>query len=366
MSDLAERAGAAGRQMDAGYDVARTEAALSGLRLRLRRRRAGRIALGSTLGMVCLVVGTGWALRAWHGGRARTAAPPGALFALGDGSVVMPIEPSSRLVAKSVSPGLVELDLVAGSARFEVAPDRKREFRVRAGRVDITVMGTTFSVERHGERTVVAVESGRVRVEWERGQQVLEPGERGSFPPVETAAEASGEAAPVPEAEAPTVEPRVASGRMADWRRLANRGELAAAYRLLRDQGRTKTLTNFDDLLLAADVVRKAGHAADSVPYLERALALYAGDTRAAVVAFTLGRVRLADLNDPARAAAAFAQARAAAPRGPLAEDALAREVEARFRSGDRSSARALAEEYLDTWPSGTHLRAVRHFGGLP
>jgi len=368
MSDLAERVRAVGQQVDAGYDVRRTEEALSGLRVRLRRRRARRIALGSTLGMLCLLVGTGWAWRAWHASRGQhAAAPPGALFALGDGSVVMPLAPSSRLVTKSVSPGLVELELVAGSARFDVAPDRRREFRVSAGRVGITVVGTRFSVERHGERTVVAVESGRVRVEWERGQQILEPGERGSFPPVEKAAEASSESAPAPEPEAPAIEPRVVPARTgADWRGLAKRGEFPAAYRLLRDQGKAMAPTNFDDLLLAADVVRKAGHAADSVPYLERALALHAGDTRSAVVAFTLGRVRLADLHDPAGAAAAFTQARAAAPRGPLAEDALAREVEARSRSGDRSSARALAEEYLEAWPSGTHRRAVRHFGGLP
>jgi transmembrane sensor len=102
------------------------------------------------------------------------------------------------------------------------------------------------------------------------------------------------------------------------------------------------------------------------VPYLERALALHPDDARSAVVAFTLGRVRLADLNDPEGAATAFAQARAAAPRGPLAEDALAREVEARFRSGDPTAAHALAEEYVKTWPTGSRLRAVRHFGGLP
>jgi hypothetical protein len=44
----------------------------------------------------------------------------------------------------------------------------------------------------------------------------------------------------------------------------------------------------------------------------------------------------------------------------------LAREIEARFRSDDKLRAHALAEEYVQTWPSGTHRVAVRHFGGLP
>ena len=233
MSDLVERVRAIGEQVDAGYDVRRTEEALSGLRARLGRRRARRLAFGSALGMLCLLLGTGWALRAWQASRApHSGARPGALFALRDGSVVMPIDPASRLVAKSVSPRLVELELLAGSAHFEVAPNREREFRVSAGRVGIVVVGTRFSVERHGERAVVAVEGGRVRVEWERGQQVLEPGERGSFPPVEKATEATGEAAPAPEPEAPTLEPRAGPARPgADWRVLANHGEFAAAYR---------------------------------------------------------------------------------------------------------------------------------------
>ncbi len=364
MSDLTERVRAIGEQVDAGYDARRTEAALVGLRTKLHRRRVSRIALGSAMGMLCLLVVGFWALRARHETRVQTpGARPGALFALGDGSVVMPLDATSRLVAKSVSPRLVELELVAGSAHFDVAPNREREFRIGAGRVEIVVVGTEFSVERQGVRTAVAVQRGSVRVQWERGQQLLHPGERGSFPPFETASTAPPARAP----EAPAVEPRDMPARTGtDWRVPAKHGDFTAAYRLLRVRAKPVAWANLDDLLLAADVARGSGHAADSVPYLERALALHQGDARSAVVAFTLGRVRLVDLHDPAGAAAAFAQARAAAPQGPLAEDALAREVEARFRSGDQLRAHALAEEYLKTWPSGTWRRAVRHFGGLP
>ncbi len=364
MSDLAERVRALREHVEGGYDARRTETALGDLRAKLHRRRARRVAGGATLAMLCLVAGTWWALRARHETHIEVrGAGPEALFTLADGSVVMPLDTASRLVAKTVSPKLVELELLAGRAHFDVTPNREREFRVSAGRVGIIVVGTTFSVERQGERSVVTVQSGRVRVEWERGQQILNAGERGSFPPFETAIEVN----PIPDPEAATAEAPVAPAHVvADWRSRAKQGDFAAAYRLLHDGAKPRMPTNLEDLLLAADVARRSGHAAESQPYLEKALALRPNDPRSAVVAFTLGRVRLADLDDPAGAAAAFAEARATSPGGPLAEDALAREVEARARSGDQKGARRLAEEYSRMYPSGSRLRAVRHFGGLP
>jgi transmembrane sensor len=350
--------------MDAGYGPERTTAALVRLHAGLRRRRARRVALGSLAGLLCVAAGAFWALRLGHEMAMPVTRPrPEVLFSLSDGSVVTPLDPSSRLVAKTVSPGLVELDLVAGGAHFDVTPNREREFRVSAGRVAVLVLGTRFTVTRQGERSQVEVERGRVRVDWERGQQILDPGERGSFPPVETAR------APVPEPEAPAVQPPPVPAPApveGNWRALAQRGDFHAAYRMMHKKTRPAGLSEMDDLLLAADVARSSGHAAEAVPYLEKALVLHQGDSRAAVAAFTLGRVRLADLNDPAGAAVAFARARTVAPTGPLAEDALAREVEACFRAGNKARARVLAEEYVKTWPSGSRVRAVRQFGGIP
>ena len=360
MSDLAERVRSIGEQMHAGYGPERTTAALVRLHAGLRRRRARRVALGSMAGLLCLSAGAFWALRPGHEMAMSVTRPrPDVLFSLSDGSVVTPLDPSSRLVAKTVSPRLVELELLAGGARFDVTPNREREFRVSAGRVAVLVLGTRFTVTRQGERSQVEVERGRVRVDWERGQQILDPGERGSFPPVETAR------APALEPETPAVQSPPARVEV-DWRALAQRGDFHAAYRMMRKKARPAGLSEMDDLLLAADVARSSGHTAEAVPYLEKALVLHQGDSRAAVAAFTLGRVRLADLNDPAGAAAAFAQARTVAPTGPLAEDALAREVEACFRAGDKARARVLAEEYMKTWPSGSRARAVRRFGGIP
>jgi RNA polymerase sigma factor (sigma-70 family) len=53
------------------------------------------------------------------------------------------------------------------------------------------------------------------------------------------------------------------------------------------------------------------------------------------------------------------------APDGPLAEDALAREVEAWSRCGEVEIARARATTYSQRYPRGRRAQMVRRFGGL-
>jgi transmembrane sensor len=289
--------------------------------------------------------------------------PSDVLFSLRDGSTVTAIDHGGRVVTKTVSPHQVELDLVAGSAHFDVTPDQDREFRVNAGRVTVVVLGTQFTVSLRQDHARIEVQRGHVRVDWERGQQILASGERGLFPPVDASAGTTS----VGETEKPIAPPPPASVRVGvDWRMLARRADFPAAYRMIHDKARSAALTEMDDLLLAADVARGSGHAGEAVPFLEKAITMHVSDSRSAVASFTLGRVLQTDLDDPTGAAAAFARVRSIAPRGPLVEDALAREVECRFQAGDKIHARALAEEYVKTWPSGTRLRMVRHYGGLP
>jgi transmembrane sensor len=89
----------------------------------------------------------------------------------------------------------------------------------------------------------------------------------------------------------------------------------------------------------------------------------HASDPRAGLASFTLGRVLLDELGRPREAADAFARARAAG--GPLAEDALAREVEATSRAGDTAKSRELARAYQHLYPHGRRAKAVSRFGGL-
>jgi transmembrane sensor len=115
------------------------------------------------------------------------------------------------------------------------------------------------------------------------------------------------------------------------------------------------------DLLLAADAARLSDHPAEAVPYLNQVVRAHGSDPRASLASFTLGRVLLDELGRPVEAATAFENAR----KGPLAEDALAREVEAWSRGGDTTRARNLAIEYETAYPQGRRSRAVAKFGGL-
>jgi transmembrane sensor len=147
------------------------------------------------------------------------------------------------------------------------------------------------------------------------------------------------------------------------WQILAERGRYDEAYDSLRKESQKPVRDETHELLLAADTARLSGHSSEAVPYLRRILLRHREDPRAHLVAFTLGRVLLDELGQPAEAAEAFERARAS--RGPLAEDALAREVEACARAGDAGRAHALALEYRRTYPQGRRMRAVATFGGL-
>ncbi|HSR96858.1 MAG TPA: hypothetical protein VLM79_07410 [Kofleriaceae bacterium] len=158
-------------------------------------------------------------------------------------------------------------------------------------------------------------------------------------------------------------EPRVDPDPSAGWRDAAARGDYATAWAALKTL--RAPLDTMEDLLRAGDVARLSGHAAAAVTRLARAVELHADDPRAPLAAFTLGRVHLEDLGAPRDAAIAFARARTLAPDGPLAEDALAREVEAWSRAGETETARWRALTYTQRYPQGRRVHAVRKFGGL-
>jgi hypothetical protein len=145
------------------------------------------------------------------------------------------------------------------------------------------------------------------------------------------------------------------------WRALAERGRYEEAHAALKKAGPDAVRDQTADLLLAADTARLGGFPAAALPYLERVVRAHAGDPRAGLASFTLGRVLLDELGRPREAADAFARARAAG--SPLAEDALAREVEATSRAGDTARSRELAHTYQHLYPHGGRAKAVSRFG---
>ena len=332
-----------------------------------RRRR--RFVVRGALSVACAAV---LAVGLTHFYRAQFAHPPTPLVSfspqLGEPSAIRYADGSvAELGAQG---GIVHLDqqsvelvsstVVSGSARFDVVPNHARTFEVHAGDVCVRVLGTAFVVERSGNGARVAVERGRVRVSWPGGEAVLGVGEGGEFPPsnavpVESLPldrdDASDHDAAAPDHDAAAA-PRV-------WRDLARRGQYAQAFAALR-QTPNDVRDEPQDLLLAADVARLSSHPAQAVAPLRKVSKLYPSDPRAPVAAFTLGRVLLDDLGRASEAASAFALAERLGPGGPLAGDALAREVEALKRSGQIAQARSVAQKYVTLHPDGRHAASLR------
>jgi transmembrane sensor len=154
----------------------------------------------------------------------------------------------------------------------------------------------------------------------------------------------------------------------ARWRELAHQGNFTEAYGLLGSSGvhQISEVGAVRDLLTVADVARLSGHPSEAVPPLRRILDDHSDDPEASVAAFTLGRVQLDALGDPADAADSFARAIALHVPPGLEEDTAARLVEARARAGDMAGARRAAEEYRRRFPAGARSRDVSRWTGLP
>lgn len=307
-------------------------------------------------------------------------ATPAPLLRFEDGTEVAATRADARLTPVEVRPEAVAVRLEGGGARFSVTPNPERVFRVVARDVTVTVLGTVFTVTVDKDDVRVDVERGRVRVAWPSGERVLTAGEKAVVKP-EPPPVAAAVPAPVVEepkaVEAPSPEPPSPADVVAEpaqrsvptpgpsWRALAEEGNYARAFALLNEEGPSAVRDDPEDLLLAADVARLGGHPNRALTWLERIVGAHASDSRAPLAAFTLGRTLLEQLGRPREAAQAFAATQRLDPRGTLAQDALAREVESWSRAGDAATARERAEKYAAKYPKGRRLQAVKRLGGL-
>lgn len=340
-NDLARRLEAARAHVQVQWTDERAAASERGI-VKKKRRRAVVRAGAVVAGLAAVVAGALFALRP------SPAVMPAPVIAARPQIEVVPVGAAS-VVGEEVQAGRVRVTVARGP---KVA-------RLRAGVVEVESASGRFLMER-ADAVWVRVEEGEAVVRWPGGEARLTAGAEGWYPP---AAAAVPEPEPQPEVVAPPSKATRAA-KPAAWKRLAEAGDFTAAYDELR-KSRAPVRDEPAELLLSADVSRLSHHPAEAVPPLQQVLARHASDPRAPLAAFTLGRVLLDELGQPAQAADAFARARAIAPSGPLADDALAREVEARSRAGDTARARSLAEEYLRRLPNGPRARLVRHHGGL-
>lgn len=314
---------------------------------------------------------------------------PERLVRFRDGSTAFLATAATELKLLLAQDQRIVSELLTGAARFEVTKRPSRVFRVLAGTTSVEVLGTTFELDRQGPRLGVRVLEGRVRVTWVGGTRQLGQGEEGLFPPEAPAAgearlahldrqkersartqrppttgapETVGAAAAVEAVASPSTDATVGSDPVT----LAAKAPSEVARPPNNPPAQPpRNDDNLAIILRRADEARAGGRSVDAATALREATSQGAGDPRVSLAEFRLGRLLLEDLSQPREAAGAFARARALAPNGPLASDALAREVEARAVGGENERARTLAREYLTRYPKGTHAAWVRRWGGL-
>jgi transmembrane sensor len=366
MSDLANKVGQARDNIDVRWDDERAKRIAQGAQALVRRQRRTRIAAAALV----LIIGAG--AGAFAISQRRPVVVRDALVVqFSDGSTARRADAATVVTETSSAPELEVVQLANGAAMFDVVRNPSRVFRVQVANVTVEVLGTHFLVERGDASAWVSVESGRVRVTSVQGSTELHTGDRQEFPyalaAVEPAAVEPTALEPMPAVKAPlhksptrhSAHPSPTSR----WQVLAEDGDYDGAYNALHGTSEP-VRDDAAELFLAADVARLSHHPADAVAPLRTLITRHGDDARAPLAAFTLGNVLL-ELGSPREAAAAFVEAEKLDPQGPMAEDALAREVEALSRSGDVHSARVRAEAYVERYPDGRRIRAVRRFGNL-
>ncbi len=237
--------------------------------------------------------------------------------------------------------GATALLLARGSVDCDVAPKPGRApFRVLAGDVTVEVVGTRFSVTRHGAGVRVDVTRGKVRVKSPTEERLLEAG--ASWTPGLTAAVDSPDpAAPaLASHERTAVEPQTtetppiempsdeATQRAPSAPRQSSRAAFAAAQRL-----------EANDPTEAARAYRMIASGKD----VWAALALY---SLAEVHATRDAAAALRDLDELAKRF----------PRGANAEDAAWLRVTVLRKLKRDADARKAAADYVRAYPNGTYV----------
>jgi transmembrane sensor len=291
--------------------------------------------------------------------------------ALDDGSE-LGVSPGARLEVLDSTGGAFTLALRRGTAEFEVHPGGPRVWRVECAGVEIEVVGTHFTVARTVDSLRVSVERGVVLV---RGDAVVDRVVRLSAGQFIVVPLSNPESAPTTKAQEPNAIPEAvrsttapvagfggAHGASAAPRSATNDGAQSNRAAFATNDGGVAAPDPIEIALTGADSLRRSGQFHEAAIALETLLAEHAGDSRAPLTEFSLGRLYLDSLGDPNRAAEHFSRALVRRLPAALAEDARARLVEAYARAGNRAAAENAASVYLALYPNGRRLDDVRRW----
>jgi hypothetical protein len=272
----------------------------------------------------------------------------------------------------------VRFDLHHGRASFDVNPARKRTWTISAGKNEVRVIGTQFSVfygpgdafEVDVERGVVAVRvpDRNASVELKAGDHFrgrpgrmeLADGTQDAPPlaPDPKPEEGSFEA---PTASGATPPASVASASAPDWQSLYRAGNYAESLSLVRAGGVDRKLGELSAGALSelSEAARLGGDLGLSARALTTLLRRFPGAAEARDGRFLLGRVH-ALRGDQAAAISAFETYLASGTSSVYVNETLGRLMDLYAARGDAERARSIAKRYLERVPNGPYGRLAR------
>lgn len=304
-----------------------------------------------------------------------------------DGSEVT-LHPESRARVLDVTGSGAHLMLESGTAQVSVKPNRNGHWTFSAGPFTVEVRGTRFEIawSPQDELFKLTLIEGKVIVSGcalgdarslFAGETLLASCRTNDFRIARTALHDAPESAPArspPNAqesfEAPplasndatmTTAPAPASAQagapVETWQALARASKFKDAFARANDKGFEAELRRADveDLLLLGDVSRLSGNSSHAMRAYQALRGRAPGTESAANAAFSIGRVYFDQRDaygDSARWFATYLNERGD---GPLAREALGRQMEALSRAGDHAGAARAAEQYLQQYPKGPH-----------
>ena len=304
---------------------------------------------------------------------------------LEDGSTItLAARSRGRLFADDTN---VRFDLHQGRASFDVVPERKRKWTINAGKNEVRVVGTRFSVfYGSGEAFAVDVERGIVAVQVpdRAGSMELKAGDHlnGSPGRLEVVAAAPAPIASAPDAKvADTQPPRAQVGEpplevsplptasasaaapqaRPDWQVRYRSGRYAESVALVRANGVAKHLNELSprDLADLADAARLGGDPDLAVRALTLLLQRFPSAPEARDGRFLRGRVHVLR-GSPAAAIEDFEGYLRSTPSARYASETRGRLMELYSARGETERAREVARQYLETAPNGPYQRLAR------
>ncbi len=242
--------------------------------------------------------------------------------------------------------GTMVIEQPPGLVRYQNLGTPLSPVLLRANSLSIEIAGASFTSEVTKRAVTIGVQEHTVLVQQDHGWFALGAGETRQFGTARSTENIPQEV-PHQEEAIPAITPRQSS---------AQPHKLSAPN---EPPPHREGPASIDDLMLEADRYRLQKDTQRAAALLRRVISSWPNDPRAILAAYSLGNVLLNSDSAPQEAALAFSQARTLNPQGPLAEDALMREIEAWTQGKEHERAIRLLHVYKNTYPQGQWLQRL-------